>query len=79
MSDTDNNEVPPGAVIIPPSETYRILMELNGKVDKLVGLVSHVDDLETRVRSLEKARWPLPALSLVVAIAAAFIGAFRLF
>jgi hypothetical protein len=76
---TDNeNKVPAGAVIITSSDMYKLLVELNGKVDKLLGISDHVSDLETRVRSLEKARWPLPALSLVVAIAAAVIGAFRL-
>lgn len=76
---TDNeNRVPAGAVIITSSDMYKLLVELNGKVDKLLGISDHVSDLETRVRVLERARWPLPALSLVVAIAAAVVGAFRL-
>lgn len=70
---------PLGPVIITGREIYDQLVRVgdavNGlgtKVDRLTD--GHVDvrndliDHETRIRGLERARWPLPSLAIVVSV-----------
>lgn len=43
------------------------LIELRAEVRDLV---KQTEDHEARIRALERGRWPLPALSVVIALAA---------
>jgi hypothetical protein len=76
---------PLGPVVITSREIYDQLVRVVAAVERLAdGLESQRRDLrdhetehqrvesdhETRLRSLEKARWPLPALAVIVSIAA---------
>jgi hypothetical protein len=61
-------------VEITPKEIYDAVVELTGRVNVLIeqGRETRTDvaDHEERLRSLERARWPLPALSVLIALAA---------
>ena len=52
-------------------EIYDAVLGLRIAVDRLtdrhVGIHTRIDDHECRLRSLEGARWPLPALAVAVA------------
>lgn len=62
----------PGPVTIGAREIYDQLVALVAKVDRLVDQLDNVrgdiDDHEQRLRGLERGRWPLPSLSLLVSI-----------
>lgn len=61
-------------VTITSREIYDAVVRLTGRVDVLIEQQAHtntdVQDHEGRIRVLEKGRWPLPALSALVAIGA---------
>lgn len=63
-----------GVVFVGLKEIYEKVVALGVKVDVLLSqhtdVVNDVKDHESRLRSLEKARWPLPALSVVVSVLA---------
>lgn len=63
---------PLGGVVITSREIYDAVVRLTGRVDVLIAQqqeVQHdVQDHETRLRALERARWPLPALSVLIAL-----------
>jgi hypothetical protein len=73
---------PPGAyVVIGLKEIYDAVIGLNATVAALVNqhseiaddvkdVADDVKDHETRLRGLERNRWPLPAVSAVVSVAA---------
>lgn len=65
---------PLGPVLITARDIYDALVELRTTVNRLVdrhdAQASEVADHEARIRSLERGRWPLPALSAVLALAA---------
>lgn len=70
--------IPEGAVVITTADIYRQLLDLTREVGELKGAVQaaakiskNVEDHESRLRSLEKARWPLPALAILISLAAA--------
>lgn len=69
----------PGSVIITPAQIFQKVDDLDGKVDRLIALIEKVGDHENRIRNLEKSRWPLPAVSVLVAIAAVLVSLFRPF
>lgn len=76
------SNLPEGAVVITTADIYRQLLDLTKEMGELKGAVqqannriSAVDDHEARLRSIEKNRWPLPALAILISIAAA-VGAF---
>lgn len=75
-------DMPGPAVVIGLKEIYDQLVALNTKVEVLIGDVADQDtkvaDHETRLRSLERARWPLPTLAVLVALASAAIAAITL-
>lgn len=54
-------------------EIYDELKTVGAKVDhvssQLDGVVADVADHETRLRALERSRWPLPSLAALVALA----------
>lgn len=76
---------PLGNVVITAREIYDAVVRLTGRVDVLIeqqnttsrDLQDHErnsaaahQDFETRLRSLERARWPLPSLAAAVSLAA---------
>jgi hypothetical protein len=65
---------PLGGVTITAREIYDAVVRLTGRVDVLIeqhaDAVIHIQDHEARIRSLERGRWPLPALSTALAVAA---------
>jgi hypothetical protein len=58
-------------VTITGKEIYDAVVRLTGRVDVLIKqqeeLTQDIKDHETRLRSLERARWPLPSLSILLA------------
>lgn len=76
---------PLGPVVITGREIYDAVVRLTGRVDVLIeqqnttarDLQDHEKvsasthaDFESRLRSLERARWPLPSLAAAVSLAA---------
>ncbi len=65
---------PLGGVVITSREIYDAVVRLTGRVDVLIeqhaATQSDVQDHEARLRSLERGRWPLPAASVLIALAA---------
>lgn len=66
-------------VYIPPAQMYqelrslsdgltRVETKLDGIGQGLTELGKDVADHETRIRALERARWPLPSLAAAVAV-----------
>lgn len=66
------SEPPLSGVVITAREIYDAVVRLTGRVDVLIEqqtqTTHEVQDHEARLRSLEKARWPLPAASVLIAI-----------
>lgn len=64
---------PLGGVVITLREIYDVVVRLTGRVDVLIAQTDEVrhdlQDHETRLRVLERARWPLPAVSVLLAAA----------
>lgn len=60
-----------GAYVAPPN-TYGAVMELTGKINTLIMQHTYLSDQykdhEIRLRALEANRWPVPVLSVVVAL-----------
>lgn len=65
---------PLGGVTITAREIYDAVVRLTGRVDVLIEqqhqAQTDLQDHETRIRTLERARWPLPAVSVLIALAA---------
>jgi hypothetical protein len=65
---------PLGGVVITSREIYDAVVRLTGRVDVLIeqqNQTAHTSqDHESRMRSLEKSRWPLPSVAMLVSIAA---------
>jgi hypothetical protein len=53
-------------------EIYDAVIRVSGKVDGLVQQMAdqhaRATDHETRLRALERARWPLPSLAVLIAV-----------
>jgi hypothetical protein len=71
---------PLAGVQIGAREIYDLLLATDRKVDQMRGEVSQVaqahgelsadlNDHESRIRALERGRWPLPSLAALVALA----------
>ncbi|WP_033307327.1 hypothetical protein RFN58_06755 [Streptomyces iakyrus] len=71
--------VPDSGVYIPPAQMYqelrslsdgltRVETKLDGIAQGLTEVSKDVADHETRLRALEKARWPLPSAAVLVAM-----------
>lgn len=64
---------PLGPVIIGAREIYDQVIRIGAAVDRVAGQVDdtkqEVADHEARIRALERSRWPLPALAVLVSIA----------
>lgn len=61
-------------VVITAREIYDAVVRLTGRVDVLITQQNEAQhdllDHETRLRSLERTRWPLPTLSVLIALGA---------
>lgn len=61
-------------VTITSREIYDGIVRLTGRVDVLIETVrqntAQVMDHESRLRTLERARWPLPAAALLLSVTA---------
>ncbi|MBQ1061334.1 hypothetical protein [Micromonospora sp. C41] len=66
------------AVRITGREIYDAVVRLTGRVDVLIeqqqAIAQDVKDHEQRLRAVEARMWPLPAASLLVALAALAVG-----
>ncbi|MFJ2029416.1 hypothetical protein [Streptosporangium sp. NPDC087985] len=76
---------PLGPVQIGAREIYDQLLQTDRKVDAVRGevaqvaqahgeLVNDLTDHESRIRALERSRWPLPSLAALVAIASLILA-----
>jgi hypothetical protein len=61
-------------VVITSREIYDAVVRLTGRVDVLIenqhNVTEDVKDHEGRLRTLEHGRWPLPTVSVLLALAA---------
>ncbi len=64
---------PLSGITITAREIYDAVVRLTGRVDVLIEQQNHtaqeVVDHESRLRVLEKARWPLPSLAVLISLA----------
>jgi hypothetical protein len=69
-----------GSITITSREVYDAVVRLTGRVDVLITQQSatqgDVADHETRLRALERARWPLPSAAVLLSLAALIIPFF---
>lgn len=65
---------PLSPIVITSREVYDAVVRLTGRVDVLIEQHSatqqDVVDHESRLRTLERARWPLPSVALLMSVAA---------
>lgn len=70
---------PLGPVSIGAREIYDLLVDMRGQVSRLadqqVGVTDDIKDHEARLRSLERGRWPLPTLGVLIALVSLIIAA----
>jgi hypothetical protein len=63
---------PLSGVVITSREIYDAVVRLTGRVDVLIEQQAQtrtqIQDQESRIRALERARWPLPSLSVLIAL-----------
>jgi hypothetical protein len=63
---------PLGPIVITSREVYDAVVRLTGRVDVLIAQQSatqaDVADHESRLRVLERARWPLPSLAVLISL-----------
>lgn len=57
----------------------RIESKVDSFLDEAKDIRSDVQDHELRIRTLERARWPLPTLGVLAGVAGAATGALALF
>jgi len=71
---------PMGPITITAREVYDAVVRLTGRVDVLISQQSttqaEVQDHESRLRVLERARWPLPSAAVLLSIAALIVPLF---
>lgn len=83
---TPTTPIPDGSVVITPTQMYAEVREIHemvrsvsAKIDALP-VADHgqrLDDHETRIRSIERARWPLPSFAAVTSIGALALGLYE--
>lgn len=75
------SEPPFGPVVIGAREIYDAVVRVSGKADgialQLTALVADVQDQESRIRALERGRWPLPSVAVLLSLAALVLTALR--
>jgi hypothetical protein len=71
---------PLGGITITSREVYDAVVRLTGRVDVLITQESvtrsDVADHETRLRAMERARWPLPSAAVLLSLAALILPFF---
>lgn len=71
---------PMSGITITAREVYDAVVRLTGRVDVLIAqqgqTQQEVQDHESRLRSLERARWPLPSAAALLSLAALIIPLF---
>lgn len=69
---------PLAGIVITSREIYDAVVRLTGRVDVLIAQqedIKHdLNDHENRIRNIERSRWPLPTVSVLVAIVALIIA-----
>ncbi|MFZ3556483.1 MULTISPECIES: hypothetical protein [unclassified Streptomyces] len=58
---------------------HDVVTRVDSKLDALSGQANQIQDHETRLRTLERGRWPLPALGALTGVAGAATGIIALF
>ena len=82
--------MPDSGVYIPPAQMYqelrslsdgltRVETKLDGIGQGLTELGKDVADHESRLRALERARWPLPTIGVLAGVAGSTFGALAFF
>ena len=82
--------MPDSGVYIPPAQMYqelrslsdgltRVETKLDGIGQGLTELGKDVADHESRLRALERARWPLPTIGVLAGVAGSPFGALAFF
>lgn len=70
---------PLGPVTIGAREIYDQVVRLQVTVERMadqhVGTADDIKDHEVRLRSLERGRWPLPSLAVLVSLVALLLAA----
>lgn len=73
---------PEWTVLISPKEIYDAVVRLTGRMDVLIAqnedLKKDMQDHETRIRHLERNRWPLPSIAAICGVAALLVSIFKL-
>lgn len=68
-------------VVITSREIYDAVVRLTGRVDVLISqqaeAAKDLADHEGRIRTLERARWPLPSVGLLIAVLSLIIAFLR--
>lgn len=76
-----SNPLDPMHVVITSREIYDAVVRLTGRVDVLIeqqaDIKHDIGDHETRIRNLERNRWPLPAVTVLIALGALVISALK--
>ena len=71
---------PLGPIVITSREVYDAVVRLTGRVDVLINqqsaTQSDVADHESRLRLLERGRWPLPSLAALLAVGSLMVSLF---
>ena len=71
---------PLGPIVITSREVYDAVVRLTGRVDVLISQQSatqqDVNDHETRLRALERARWPIASIATLSAVASLALAIF---
>ncbi|MBQ0947641.1 hypothetical protein ACFWMH_10645 [Streptomyces tendae] len=57
----------------------RIESKIDGILDDTKDIRSDISDHELRIRTLERARWPMPTIGVLAGVAGAATGALALF
>jgi hypothetical protein len=69
---------PQEGVVVTLADIYRQVVELAGKVDAVLihkeGNERALRDHEDRLRALERGRWPLASITVLIAIAAVVVA-----
>lgn len=71
--------MPPGDVTITNREIYDAVLRLAAAVDSLssdyAGAAQRIGDHEMRLRQIERRRWPLPAVAVLLSLLAVVLAA----
>ena len=70
---------PEHGVVITLTDIYKQLVSLAARVDALTNAAEKLADHEARVRSLERARWPLPTITVLLALGSLAVAVIALY